>query len=81
LLARIDGGGNIDTLKLAGSGLNLDLTMIDNGRIQDIEVIDLTGSGSVPPLPVKVSSPKPVTNNSLAEVPTSVSSLSVLMSP
>ncbi len=45
LLARVDGGGNTDTLKLAGSDLNLDLTQIDNGRIQDIEIIDLTGSG------------------------------------
>jgi hypothetical protein len=45
LLARVDGGGNRDTLKLAGSDLNLDLTQIDNSRIQDIEIIDLTGSG------------------------------------
>jgi hypothetical protein len=46
LLARVDGGGNIDTLKLAGTDLTLDLTQIDNGRIQDIEIIDLTGSGN-----------------------------------
>ncbi|AYQ55811.1 alpha integrin [Bathymodiolus thermophilus thioautotrophic gill symbiont] len=46
LLARVDGGGNTDTLKLAGADLNLDLTQIDNGRIQDIEIIDLTGSGN-----------------------------------
>ena len=45
LLARVDGGGNTDTLKLAGSNLNLNLTQVDNGRIQDIEIIDLTGSG------------------------------------
>ncbi|OJA03305.1 integrin alpha, partial [Bathymodiolus thermophilus thioautotrophic gill symbiont] len=45
LLARVDGGGNTDTLKLAGTDLTLDLTQIDNGRIQDIEIIDLTGSG------------------------------------
>ncbi|CAB5501617.1 hypothetical protein THERMOT_1455, partial [Bathymodiolus thermophilus thioautotrophic gill symbiont] len=45
LLARVNGGGNTDTLKLAGANLNLDLTRIDNGRIQDIEIIDLTGSG------------------------------------
>ncbi|CAB5504767.1 beta strand repeat-containing protein [Bathymodiolus thermophilus thioautotrophic gill symbiont] len=45
LLARVDGGGNTDTLKLAGANLNLDLTRIDSGRIQDIEIIDLTGSG------------------------------------
>ncbi|CAB5505862.1 hypothetical protein THERMOT_2233, partial [Bathymodiolus thermophilus thioautotrophic gill symbiont] len=46
LLARVDGGGNTDTLKLAGTDLTLDLTQIDNGRIQDIEIIDLTGSGN-----------------------------------
>ncbi|CAB5497941.1 hypothetical protein THERMOS_751 [Bathymodiolus thermophilus thioautotrophic gill symbiont] len=46
LLARIDGGSNTDTLKLEGSNLNLNLAKIDNGRIQDIEIIDLTGSGN-----------------------------------
>jgi hypothetical protein len=45
LLARVDGGGGTDTLKLAGANLNLDLTQINNGRIQDIEIINLTGSG------------------------------------
>jgi hypothetical protein len=33
----VDGGGNIDTLTLDGSGLTLDLTNISNARIQDIE--------------------------------------------
>ncbi|CAC9572015.1 hypothetical protein, partial [uncultured Gammaproteobacteria bacterium] len=37
--ARVDGGGNIDTLELDGSGLTLDLTNISNIRIQDIEKI------------------------------------------
>ncbi|CAB5494264.1 Ig-like domain-containing protein [Bathymodiolus thermophilus thioautotrophic gill symbiont] len=46
LLACVDGGSNTDTLKLEGSNLNLDLTNIDNSRIQDIEIIDLTGSGN-----------------------------------
>jgi hypothetical protein len=41
----VDGGGNIDTLELDGSGLTLDLTNISNIRIQDIEKIDITGSG------------------------------------
>jgi hypothetical protein len=37
----VDGGGNIDTLELDGSGLTLDLTNISNIRIQDIEKIDI----------------------------------------
>ncbi|SFV89342.1 Flagellar hook-length control protein FliK [hydrothermal vent metagenome] len=44
--ANINGGGNIDTLKLDGANLTLDLTKISNNRIKDIEKIDLTGSGS-----------------------------------
>jgi hypothetical protein len=43
--ARVDGGGGIDILQLEGSGLTLDLTKISDRRIQDIEVIDMTGSG------------------------------------
>jgi hypothetical protein len=43
--ARVDGGGGIDILQLEGSGLTLDLTKISDRRIQDIEVIEMTGSG------------------------------------
>jgi hypothetical protein len=41
----VDGGGGVDTLKLDGAGLTLDLTSINNTRIQDIEIIDIRGSG------------------------------------
>jgi hypothetical protein len=34
-----------DTLQLEGADLTLDLTKISDRRIQDIEVIDMTGSG------------------------------------
>jgi hypothetical protein len=37
--------GGIDTLQLEGADLTLDLTKIRDRRIQDIEVIDMTGSG------------------------------------
>jgi hypothetical protein len=36
----------MDALKLEGAGLTLDLTKISDRRIQDIEVIDITGSGN-----------------------------------
>ncbi|AYQ56080.1 Integrins alpha chain [Bathymodiolus thermophilus thioautotrophic gill symbiont] len=45
LLARVDGGSDTDTLKLEGGNLLLDLTTINKGRIQGIEIIDLN-SGS-----------------------------------
>jgi hypothetical protein len=43
----VDGGGGIDTLKLDGAGLTLDLTKISNTRIRDIEIIDIRGSGNI----------------------------------
>ena len=41
----LDGGSGEDTLRLAGAGTSLDLTLIANNRITGIERIDLTGSG------------------------------------
>jgi hypothetical protein len=42
---RIDGGTGIDTLRLDGSGISLDLTTLPDNRLQSIEVIDITGTG------------------------------------
>jgi hypothetical protein len=55
LLARLDGGTGLDTLKLSGTRITLDLRTIanqggsspdSNSRIESIERIDLTGSGN-----------------------------------
>ena len=43
---RIDGGSGDDTLRVDGTGVNLDLTSILPAVITDIERIDLTGSGN-----------------------------------
>ena len=43
---RIDGGGGIDTLKLDGADLMLDLANIKSVAMQNMEKIDLTGSGN-----------------------------------
>lgn len=43
---RIDGGSGFNTLILSGSGLTLNLTEFPNDRMQQIDVIDLTGSGN-----------------------------------
>jgi hypothetical protein len=42
----VSGGTGTDTLKIGGSGVSVDLTIIANTVHQDLEVIDLTGSGN-----------------------------------
>jgi Ca2+-binding RTX toxin-like protein len=44
-IERIDGGSGIDTFKLDGAGITLDLSNVSGPAIQNIEKIDLTGSG------------------------------------
>ena len=43
--AKIDGDGGVDTIRLEGAGILLDLTSIPQSAIRGIERIDLTGSG------------------------------------
>jgi hypothetical protein len=45
-LPLVDGGLGIDTLRLDGSGITLDLAAMDSDRILGIEKIDLSGSGA-----------------------------------
>jgi inosine/xanthosine triphosphate pyrophosphatase family protein len=42
----IDGGSGVDTLRFAGAGQSLNLTVIPSGRYENLEVIDLTGTGN-----------------------------------
>ena len=44
--AGIDGGAGVDTIRLNGAGIALDLTTIAPSAIKGIEQIDITGSGS-----------------------------------
>jgi hypothetical protein len=43
---KVDGGTGYDTLQLLGSGETLDLTALNNNPYDDIERIDLTGTGN-----------------------------------
>ena len=43
---RVAGGSGSDTLSLVGTGITLDLTTIADNTVTDIEVIDISGSGS-----------------------------------
>ena len=43
---KIDGGTGLDTLRLDGAGLTLDLTQIADPVIDDIERVDLNGGGN-----------------------------------
>jgi hypothetical protein len=45
-IACVDGGNGIDTFKLDGAGILLDLSLLSSAAIQNIEKIDLTGSGN-----------------------------------
>jgi hypothetical protein len=45
-IARVDGGSGIDTFQLAGAGILLDLSLVRGPALQNIEKIDLTGSGN-----------------------------------
>jgi Ca2+-binding RTX toxin-like protein len=42
---RYNGGAGSDTLRVSGDGITIDLRTVENTRILDVEVIDLTGSG------------------------------------
>jgi uncharacterized protein (DUF2141 family) len=46
-LARVDGGGGIDTLSIDGTNITVDLTHIANNRLQSIEKINLGSNNTL----------------------------------
>lgn len=45
-VASVDGGSGTDTLYLEGAGLHLDFGSVIDQRVENIEMIDLTGTGN-----------------------------------
>ena len=43
---RVDGGTGIDTLRIDGAGITLNLTPLKTPVVQNIDIVDLTGSGN-----------------------------------
>ena len=43
---RVDGGNGFDVLELSGAGLSLELGVIGGGVIENVESVDLSGSGN-----------------------------------
>ncbi len=43
---RLDGGSGKDTLRVEGSGVELDLRQISNNKLTEFEIIDITGTGN-----------------------------------
>jgi Ca2+-binding RTX toxin-like protein len=42
----IDGGTGNDILQVNGANVTLDLTLLDNSKLIDVEIINITGSGN-----------------------------------